>query len=117
MVITPCSAADLELIGLRDNGEAMRKTNSGKTVRQEQIVIRVFIHCADTCPGTAPKKPDDTTEKEQCETSLSLRGLKYARTRRLAPRITAEDSVIHCIPSSGELRQLSDKYTESNLKS
>ena len=42
-VLTPCSAADLELFGLRDNGEAMRKPNSGKAVRQEQIVIRVFI--------------------------------------------------------------------------
>ncbi len=53
-VVTPCSAADLELVGLRDNGEARRKPNSGKAVRQEQIVIRVFIHCANTCPSTAP---------------------------------------------------------------
>ena len=65
--ITPCSAADLELIVLRDNGEAMRKTTSGKAVRQEQIVIRVFIHCADTYPGTAPKnlmtQPDWNSER------------------------------------------------------
>ena len=68
-------------------------------------------------PWHRPKYLDDTTRLEQCETRLSLRDLKYARRKRLAPRITAEGSLTHCLPSSGELRQLIDKYTDLELKS
>jgi hypothetical protein len=68
-------------------------------------------------PWHTPKYLDDATEREQCETSLSLRGLNYDRRRRLALEITAQSSVTHCLPSGGELRQLTDKYTDLRLKS
>jgi len=38
-VATPCSAADLEWIGLRFSGAAMLKTSHGKAIRMLQLIM------------------------------------------------------------------------------